>query len=210
VPFVPSGSDTSFLVLHGLRLKGFADTPSVVDTTGLAEPDVAAALDAAQAEGLVTRREGRVSGWSLTPGGRARHAEQISAELDGSGARDAIHAAYKQFLGVNGELLSVCTDWQLRNGSVNDHTDPAYDEKIIGRLREVNTTVQPVCTELAAALDRFAGYGPRLARALERVEAGDRDWFAKPMIDSYHTIWFELHEDLLVTLGIERSKESVG
>jgi hypothetical protein len=27
------------------------------------------------------------------------------------------------------------------------------------------------------------------------------------MIDSYHTVWFELHEDLLSTLGIERSKE---
>ena len=27
------------------------------------------------------------------------------------------------------------------------------------------------------------------------------------MIDSYHTVWFELHEDLLATLGIERSSE---
>ena len=39
------------------------------------------------------------------------------------------------------------------------------------------------------------------------MRAGERDWFAKPMIDSYHTVWFQLHEDLLNTLGIERSKE---
>ena len=26
------------------------------------------------------------------------------------------------------------------------------------------------------------------------------------MIDSYHTVWFELHEDLLATLGIERDR----
>jgi hypothetical protein len=27
------------------------------------------------------------------------------------------------------------------------------------------------------------------------------------MIDSYHSVWFELHEDLLATLGIERGSE---
>jgi hypothetical protein len=27
------------------------------------------------------------------------------------------------------------------------------------------------------------------------------------MIDSYHTIWFELHDDLLATLGLERADE---
>ena len=40
--------------------------------------------------------------------------------------------------------------------------------------------------------------------------AGDTDWFTKPMIPSYHTVWFELHEDLLATLGIERGSEGGG
>ena len=43
--------------------------------------------------------------------------------------------------------------------------------------------------------------------ALARLHAGDKDWFTKPLIDSYHTVWFQLHEDLLTTLGIERSQE---
>jgi pyruvate,orthophosphate dikinase len=123
------------------------------------------------------------------------------------GARSAVDAAYDRFLGVNNELLTVCTDWQLRDGALNDHSDPAYDAAVVARLRAVDATVQPVCEQLSAALDRFSDYGPRLGRALERVERGDRDWFAKPMIDSYHTVWFELHEDLLATLGIERSRE---
>jgi hypothetical protein len=46
-----------------------------------------------------------------------------------------------------------------------------------------------------------------LAHALERTRAGDADWFTKPTIDSYHTVWFELHENLLATLGIERGTE---
>jgi hypothetical protein len=66
----------------------------------------------------------------------------------------------------------------------------------------------PICEELARSLRRFANYGPRLTTALERVRSGDIDWFTKPMIASYHTIWFELHEDLLATLGIERGQEA--
>jgi hypothetical protein len=27
------------------------------------------------------------------------------------------------------------------------------------------------------------------------------------MIPSFHTVWFELHEDLLATLGLDRSAE---
>ena len=67
--------------------------------------------------------------------------------------------------------------------------------------------VQPIVAELAAVLARFASYGPRFATALERVEAGELDWFTKPTIDSFHTVWFELHENLLATLGIERGTE---
>ena len=50
--------------------------------------------------------------------------------------------------------------------------------------------------------------GEGVGEALGKVQGGDHDWFTKPMIASYHTVWFELHEDLLATLGIERSSES--
>ena len=54
---------------------------------------------------------------------------------------------------------------------------------------------------------RLGGYGPRLSSALAKVQGGDGEWFTKPTIDSYHTVWFELHENLLATLGIERGAE---
>ena len=92
---------------------------------------------------------------------------------------------------------------------LNDHADPDYDAGVVKRLRAIDDAVQPVCADLADALDRFAHYGPRLAHAIDRLEDGDLDYATKPMIDSYHTVWFELHEDLLATLGIERSKEGV-
>ena len=204
---MPASSDPGFLVLHALRLKGFADTPVVAALTRLDEAEAAKHLDVASGEGQATRRDGRISGWALTADGRARHGELIREELESSGTRTEVEDGYRRFLELNGDLLSVCTDWQLRDGVLNDHTDVDYDERVIGRLEHIDEQIQPVTRDLGDALERFGQYGSRFTRALGKVKKGERDWFAKPMIDSYHTIWFELHEDLLATLGIERSKE---
>jgi hypothetical protein len=40
------------------------------------------------------------------------------------------------------------------------------------------------------------------------VRAGDHNYVTKLTIDSYHTIWFELHEDLMATLGIRRGEDT--
>jgi len=204
-------SEPAFLVLHGLRLKGFADDGALAELTGIDGDDVGGILKDLGADGLVLRRDGRLSGWSLTADGKARHAEWVAAELDGVGARDAVHGAYDRFLLINHDLLAVCTAWQLRdvdgNQAINDHTDAAYDQEVIGRLVQIHDRVRPVTADLREELDRFAGYGGRLRSALEKVVGGEHEWFTKPVIDSYHTVWFELHEDLLCTLGIERSAE---
>jgi hypothetical protein len=197
--------------MHGLRLKGFAEAAAVAEVVALPEPDTKAMLDQLVGEALASYRDGRLSGFTLTPAGRSEHARLLSEELDAHGVRDAVHAAYARFLRHNGDLLAVCTAWQLREdegpSTINDHSDPAYDAKVIEQLAGVHAHVEPICDELARSLQRFAGYGPRLTEALGRVQSGDIDWFTKPMIPSYHTIWFELHEDLLATLGIERGQE---
>ena len=198
-------------MLHALRLKGFADNEVVAAHAGLSPKAAGTHLDKLASGGLATRREGRITGWSLTPAGRKHHAELVATEVDAAGCRDVLHQAYRDFLALNGDMLTVCTDWQMRTvdgePTVNDHSDPVYDKDVITRLRGVDDRVQPVCARLAAALDRYAPYGDRLRAAIEKVEAGETEWFTKPVIDSYHTVWFELHEDLLCTLGIERSKE---
>lgn len=198
-------------VLHGRRLKGFAEPAAVAEVVDVPESDAKSQLDDLVGERLATYRDGRLSGFTLTPGGRAEHARLLSEELDAHGVRAAVHAAYRRFLACNGDLLQVCTAWQLREvdgqSEINDHRDEAYDTGVIEQLAVVHAKVHPVCEELAASLARYAHYGARLDTALRRVRAGDRDWFTKPMIPSYHTIWFELHEDLLATLGIERGQE---
>ena len=204
-------SDPRTLVLHGLRLKGFAAAEAVAEAVSVPADVAAPMLEDLAVAGLCAHREGRRSGYTLTPAGRAEHGRLLSEELDRAGVREAVHDTYRRFLLLNSRLLDVCTAWQLRDvdgaATVNDHSDPAYDDEVVARLVELHEEAQPVCTDLAALLDRYAHYGPRLTAAVERVQAGDRDWFTKPMIPSYHTVWFELHEDLLATLGIERGSE---
>jgi biotin operon repressor len=198
--------------MHGLRLKGFAEAAAIAEAAGLSTAETEKHLQALQSEGFVQYREGRMCGYSLTSAGRAEHERQLTAELDGAGARAELDSSYRRFLQLNQELLSVCTSWQLRDvaghSTVNDHTDGDYDKAVIATLGELDAKVQPICGELAGVFDRFAAYGPRLAEALDRVQNGEIEYFTKPMIPSYHTVWFELHEDLLASLGIERASES--
>lgn len=203
-----SGADR-LTVLFGLRLKGFAEADALVALTGVSPQQCASELSAAESDGLVVHRDGRISGWMLTPGGRAEVAKLLASELDATGARASIEHGYGRFLGVNGAFLALCTDWQMKDGqTLNDHGDSQYDAAVIARLGVLDDQVQPVCAELGAALRRFSGYSSRLADARRHIEQGDTDWFTKPMIESYHTVWFELHEDLLATLSLERSQEA--
>jgi hypothetical protein len=200
--------------MHGLRLKGFAEAAGVGEAVGVAETEAKPLLDQLVADGLATYREGKLSGFSLSKPGRGEHARLLADELADAGVRDEIDAGYRQFLTLNTQLLEVCTEWQLRDvggePTVNDHSDPVYDAGVIETLADLHAEVEPICNDLAEALHRFAGYGPRLDHALQRVRGGDSDWFTKPMIPSYHTVWFEMHEDLLCTLGIERGHEGEG
>lgn len=197
--------------MHALRLKGFADTPVVAVAADVSEVEAKTSLDQLATRELVKYREGRMTGWMLTREGRAHGESLLATELDTAGAREAIDAAYRRFLELNQPFLALCTDWQVRevDGSQvpNDHSDTGYDAAVIARLGEINNKIQPICSDLAAELVRFGGYTDGFGSALAKIHAGEQEWFTKPVIESYHTVWFELHEDLLATLGIERQSE---
>jgi hypothetical protein len=40
------------------------------------------------------------------------------------------------------------------------------------------------------------------------MRAGDTSWFTRPLVDSYHTVWFELHEELIGAAGLTREDEA--
>ena len=197
------------VVLHAVRLRSLAGPESIAERTGCTVDAVRSVLDDARARGFVVERTGRMTGWSLTAAGREHGLRLLAAELDERGARPAVERAYAAFVGVNQRFLEVCTAWQLRGeGEVNDHSDPEHDAAVLAQLQPLHRVVVEDVTEAAGAvLERFAGYPARFEHALARLTAGDLDWFTRPLIDSYHTVWFELHDDLLATLGLDREAE---
>jgi hypothetical protein len=210
---VGHASDPVLLVLNGVRLKGFADPDALVGITGLGRPDIDAVLADLAGQGLASHRDGRVSGWALTPAGQDEHRQRVAAELEQAGCGAEVEARYQEFLGLNPRLLAAATAWQMRdvNGQavLNDHADQAHDDRVLAELRQLHDAALPLASALGRLFDRYAHYGPRLSAALARIEAGELDWFTKPLVDSYHTVWFEMHEDLLLTLGRQRSTEEV-
>jgi hypothetical protein len=202
-----SGPD--LLVLHALRLKGFAEPADVSDATNIAEPDAAEMLGTFRDRELVKRREGRVSGFLLLPAGRELHATLLGDDLAAADCRSLIESSYRAFLAHNETFKELCGDWQLRTvGGVqvaNDHHDADYDAGITARLAALQPRVADVIDELAAAMARFAPYARRLARAADRFVAGEPAALAQPLTRSYHDVWMELHEDFLVTLDLNRS-----
>lgn len=204
-------SDPRLLALHGLRLKGIAEPEVIAETVGAAPEVVRSQLDELEPAGLVCIRLGRIGGYQLTSEGSREVAELLAAELDDHDLRGEVADAYRRFRSFNGELLEVCTAWQLRpvdgTPQPNDHSDERYDRQVHARLRDLDALVRPVLDQLCGELLRFEGHRRRLRFALDRVLDGDVDYFTRPMFPSYHSVWFELHEDLLATLGTDRQTE---
>jgi hypothetical protein len=198
-------SDTRFRVLHALRVKGFSTADLVVDLTGLEPAVVDHELAGLTAAGLAVFREAR-SLWQLTAAGREAHTDGLTVDTD-EATRAVLGEHYTAFVGLNEAFKELCGDWQLRAGVTNPHDDPEYDRAVIDRLLVMDTKTQPVCAAFSGALARLDPYGPRLAAAARRVDAGEHQLFTGVMCGSYHDIWMELHEDLIITLAIDRTKE---
>lgn len=207
------GSTTDLLVLHAVRITGFADTHAIARRFGLDVAETAELLGDAEAYGWVSHAAfAGLSGWSLTERGKAENERQLAAELAASGGADEVHAAHRDFLPLNARLLRACTNWQLRPTDAdrlapNDHSDPAWDAGTLNELSAVNHALAPLIRRLGGILIRFRGYDTRFTEAVLRARAGDGGWIDRTDIDSCHRVWYELHEDLIATLGFDRQSE---
>ena len=71
----------------------------------------------------------------------------------------------------------------------------------------LDAEVAPIVQRMGEMMVRLAPYGPRLARTCRRVVEGETNMFTGVMCGSYHDVWMELHEDLILTQGIEHATE---
>lgn len=192
-------------VLQAVRLKGRADAAAVAKATGLAEDDVQAELERLAAAGLL--KAGAAA--RITPEGRARLEELATAERATVDVQ-ALTAVYEEFHAVNDGLKELMTSWQLKDADTpNDHTDAEYDGAVIERLYVLDERFRPLLERMIAIAPRLAPYRARFDLAVEQLRAGDTTYFARPIMDSYHTVWFELHEELISLLGRTRIDEAL-
>ncbi|UBU16310.1 transcriptional regulator [Nonomuraea gerenzanensis] len=207
-------SAPDLLALHAVRITGFAETPVLARRYGLDPAETKELLLDAEAYGWVEHTAiAGTGGWTLTERGKAENERRLAAELGLAGGTEEVRAVHREFLPLNALLLRACTDWQLRPAAgdrlaVNDHSDQAWDDRVLRELAAIGEALVPLADRLVSVLTRFGGYDTRFATALARARAGDGAWVDRTDADSCHRVWFELHEDLIATLGLDRHAEA--
>jgi hypothetical protein len=190
-------------ILQAARLKGRLSMEA-------AATSAAVSVDEATAEVARLRELGLLKGDVLvraTPEGKAHVAGLVAAERE-TVNREALAAAYEEFDAHNTQLKEIVSAWQLRDGSPNDHSDAEYDAGVLARLGELHAGFLPLVERIVGISPRLAPYATRFSHALEQVNAGDHTYVARPITDSYHTVWFEFHEELIGLLGLSREEEA--
>ena len=193
------------LALHGLAIKKHATAAEVAAITGLNATTVTKHLDAAADSGRAMKSGEK---YMLQPTAQIALKSAYSRDFAEQRSDTDMQAAYDAFERVNEQLKSLITEWQTMTiggkSMPNDHSDKAHDQKIIDRLGDLHERAEPVLDNLAAGLSRLSVWKDLLLAALERAEDGEIEWVSDAKCMSYHTAWFEMHEDLIRVLGRER------
>jgi hypothetical protein len=191
--------DVARRVLYALRIKGMAPVPVVCELAEVPEDEALAALTSLASDGLVSERSGAaMSGWVLLPGGRA----WLDEALAGGSRDDELHTLYTtSFLPINARFKQLCTDWQALA------SDDPEREDLIADLAELHVEAKGFLSAAGPALRLSEVHTRRLGRALQALQDGDARYFTGVLVESYHGVWFELHEDLMLSLGIDRAAE---
>ncbi|MEE6175854.1 MarR family transcriptional regulator [Mycobacterium sp. 050134] len=194
---------TELAVLQAVRLKGRVRPVELAATLNADLADIADTIGRLTEAGLL------IDGTALriSPDGRARLDTLLRHERAGID-HEAMLAVYHDFRAINDDFKSLVTDWQVHGGPQgrpNTHDDAEYDAAVLSRLDRVHARVLPLIEAAAAQLPRLGGYAVKLRAALDNIKAGDTAWLTRPLVDSYHTVWFELHEELIVAVGLTRA-----
>ncbi len=199
-------------VIHALLIKGFV-VPNDLAPAMLSTPeDVGAVLDGVVADGLaeIIGGDALAGMFQLTADGKAFASQGIAADREAWGPENAV-AALDDLLPFDHRMKDIVTGWQMREIDgrpvINDHTDEAHDAGVLVEFRSLSRDASAWLESLVAGLPRLDLYVARLTRAASQVENGDTMYLASPRVDSFHSIWFELHEDLILLAGRTREDE---
>jgi pyruvate,orthophosphate dikinase len=197
----PAGTATPADALRLLLVKGYATSEQAGDCLMVSVDDARRLLDGLE---MSADAEQAVGSFRLTDAGKQRARMDLDAARAGwPGAVQALD----EFVAFDKQVKDVVTSWQMRGETVNDHTDAAYDALVLNGLAALHEQIGEWLDRGAATQPRFAAYRRRLDRAAAAITAGDAKFVASPRVDSYHSAWFELHEELILLAGRTRADE---
>ena len=194
-------------VVRTLAIKGYAMADMLGLALGVSSDEAATLVERLAADGIAKDAGGM---FSLTDDGKALGTEMLAADTEAWGVDNAA-TALDAFVALDGEMKTIVTDWQMKmvdgEQALNDHADADYDAAVLARLAELHVRTTAWLTPLYDGLPRLASYGARLDAAAAAAAGGDGMYIASPRVDSYHGVWFELHEDLIRLAGKTREEE---
>jgi len=183
--------DPAFLVLNGAHLKKMATAAEIATAVGVSEQVAEAELAEAVGKGWALEIDGR---FLVAPEGTARIHERYG-ELYGVVREDpAVTAWYARFETLNDQFIKAVSDWQTSDN----------DARALSKVVKVVERLVKALRDLAPTLPRYETYIRRFNDGIGLIDRGQLDYVCGPTIDSLHTIWFELHEDILSVIGRPR------
>lgn len=176
-----------------LRVQGIASVERASAALDVDAETGQATLQSLVAADLATERTGRLAGFALQPAG-AERLDKLLADED-LRTSEALRDCYDRFTAVDPLVKQTCTRSQLES------PEAALDD-----LVRLHDRTKACLRKVVACAPRYAPYASRLDACIDRLLDGDHTAFTKPLAESYHQVWWELHQDLLLTLGLEREE----
>lgn len=176
-----------------LRVQGIASVERAAVALCVTPGEAKERLEALVTKDLAKERTGRLAGYALTPAGVERLDELLAEE--GLRTSEGLRDCYDRFTTVDPQVKRICSRSQIEGPAA------ALDD-----LLALHDRSKVCLRKIVGCAPRYGAYESRLESCVQRLLEGDDSAFTKPLAESFHQVWWELHQDLLLTLGLEREE----
>lgn len=187
----PDRMHTTLAVLQHLSMEGIAETGELVEVVD--DENVRDTLAELETDGYV-ENEGF---WYLTDAGEER-LNEVCRDRFSAGQRDLLRGVFGRFEALDSEMKDLASGWQ---------TGEYGADEMARELARIQQDVEELVDGLPPEVQSvYSRYTDALAGAIEKLQDGHEEYITGTDVDSYHTVWFRLHDDLLRTLGEDREE----
>jgi len=193
-----------FVVLDYLDTFKLVDEAFIEKDTGLSRERLLNILLDLSRRGLIKKVNNQ---WQIEKAGEREIEKYRQKLLENSKIKNIILEYCKDFEELNKKFKELVTRWQIKEKDgvmvPNDHSDPEYDLAIIEQLRLIHEETKKLLIKISNIIPVYKRYISRFEKALKLLMDGNIEYMDLAR-NSYHNIWFELHESLLKLSGMKR------